>query len=87
MIPLRQGAARSLDRLVLIDGKFGEGLRGLDHLPGIVGPLAAEIVKRYATRLTPATPETWTTQDEAKTSRLVVVVDEVQELISDSAIP
>ncbi len=75
------------DRLVLIDGKFGEGLRGLDHLPGIVGPLAAdvdtaraalawilaEIVKRY-------------TNGEQETTRLVVVVDEVQELISDSAI-
>ncbi|CAG0936309.1 DNA translocase SftA [Thermoflexales bacterium] len=88
------------DRLVLIDGKFGEGLRNLDHLPGIVGPLAAdidtaraalawilaEIVKRYATRPTPATPGTWATQGEVKTSRLVVIVDEVQELISDSAI-
>ncbi len=75
------------NRLVLIDGKFGEGLRGLDHLSGVVGPLAAdidtarsalawilaEIVKRY-------------TQDDVDTARLVVVVDEVQELISDSAI-
>src|SRR5512135_2649768 len=31
------------DHLVLIDGKFGDGLRGLDHLPGVVGPLALDI--------------------------------------------
>jgi hypothetical protein len=75
------------DRLVLIDGKFGEGLRNLDHLPGVVGPLAvdvdtarsalawsvAEMVKRYE-------------QDDTTGPRVVVVVDEVQELISDSAI-
>lgn len=75
------------DRLVLIDGKFGEGLRNLDHLPGIVGPLAvdidtarsalawavAEMIKRYES-------------GETDAPRLVVVVDEVQELIGDAAI-
>lgn len=74
------------DRLVLIDGKFGEGLRGLDHLPGIVGPLAtdseaarsalawvvAEMVRRYE-------------QGDTEAARLCVVIDEVQELISDAA--
>ncbi len=75
------------DRLVLIDGKFGEGLRNLDRLPGIVGPLAvnidtarsalawavAEMVKRYE-------------QGDTAGARVVVVVDEVQELIGDAAI-
>ena len=35
--------ARNGDRLVLIDGKFGEGLRGLDHLPNVIGPLATDL--------------------------------------------
>ncbi len=75
------------DNLVLIDGKFGEGLRGLDHLPGVIGPLAvdidaargalawavAEMVRRYE-------------QGDTGADRLCVVIDEVQELISDAAI-
>ena len=75
------------DRLVLIDGKYGEGLRGLDHLPGAIGPLAldvetarsalawavAEMVRRYE-------------KGDLEAARLCVVIDEVQELINDAAI-
>ena len=35
--------ARNGDQLILIDGKFGEGLRGLDHLPNVIGPLATDM--------------------------------------------
>ncbi len=75
------------DRLVLIDGKFGEGLRNLDHLPGIVGPLAADIdTTRSALAWSVAEMIKRYEQGETDAARLVVVVDEVQELIGDAAI-
>lgn len=78
--------ARHGDRLALIDGKMGEGLRNLDRLPGVIGPTAvdvesaraalawalAEMVRRYE-------------RQDFKAARLVVVIDEVQELIGDVA--
>jgi hypothetical protein len=75
------------DRLVLIDGKFGEGLRGLDHLPGVVGPLAADIdTARSALAWAVAEMIGRYEQGETDAARLVVVIDEVQELIGDAAI-
>ena len=79
--------AGSGDRLILVDGKFGEGLRNLDHLPGVVGPLAVdaesaraalgwalvEMTRRYEAH-------------DAAAPRAVVVCDEVQELVSDPVI-
>ncbi len=79
--------SRNGDQLVLVDGKFGDGLRGLDHLPGVMGPLAidvetsraalawvvAEMIRRYE-------------HDDRSAPRLVCVIDEVQELVSDEAI-
>ena len=78
--------ARHGDKLTLIDGKMGEGLRDLDKLPGVVGPMAvdvesarsalawalAEMVRRYE-------------RQDYKAARLVIVIDEVQELIDDAA--
>jgi hypothetical protein len=75
------------DRLVLIDGKFGEGLRNLEHLPGVVGPLAADIdTARSALAWALAEMVKRYEQGETDAARLVVIVDEVQELISDAAI-
>lgn len=75
------------DQLVLIDGKFGEGLRNLDHLPGIVGPLAADIeTARSALAWVLAEMVKRYEHGDTNAARLVVVVDEVQELISDVAI-
>jgi len=75
------------DRLVLIDGKFGEGLRNLDHLPGVVGPLAADIdTARSALAWALAEMVKRYEQGDEGAARLVVIVDEVHELISDAAI-
>jgi hypothetical protein len=75
------------DRLVLIDGKYGEGLRGLDHLPGVVGPLAADIdAARSALAWVVAEMVRRYERGETDTARLCVVIDEVQELITDTAI-
>lgn len=76
--------SRAGDRLVLIDLKHGEGLRDLDRLPGTIGPLAtaidearaalgwavAEMTRRYESH-------------DTQTARLVLVIDEVQELADD----
>jgi len=73
-------------KIVLIDGKGGESLRAVEHLPGIVGPCAvdgpqvrgalgwaaSEMLKRY--------------QSAKWDGRLIVVVDEFQELVSDEAV-
>lgn len=75
------------DQLVLIDGKFGEGLRNLDHLPGVVGPLAVDIdTARGALAWTVAEMVRRYEQGDTDAARLCVVIDEVQELISDAAI-
>ncbi|CAG0933576.1 DNA translocase SftA [Thermoflexales bacterium] len=75
------------DALVLIDGKFGEGLRGLEHLPGVVGPLAVDIdAARSALAWVVAEMVRRYEQGDTSADRLCVVIDEVQELISDPAI-
>lgn len=75
------------DMLVLIDGKFGEGLRGLDHLAGTVGPLACSLDEaRGALAWTLAEMDHRFTDHNLNAPRLVVVIDEVQEFMTDPAI-
>src|SRR3990170_4398052 len=79
--------AGSGDRLILVDGKFGEGLRNLDHLSGVVGPLAVDVESaRAALGWALAEMTRRYEAHDAAAPRAVVVVDEVQELISDPAI-
>ena len=82
-------------RLVLIDGKYGEGLGEVAGLPGIAGPLATDItaaraalgwahqqmMDRYQKRF-----QSWPEAEKERAGRLVVVADEVQEIIRDPAI-
>lgn len=74
------------NRIVLVDGKRGEGLHDVARLPGVVGPVAtdgpqvrgalgwacAEMLRRY--------------QAARWDGRLVLVVDEFQELVSDQVV-
>jgi hypothetical protein len=76
--------SRAGDWLVLIDLKHGEGLRDLDHLSNVIGPLAmtidearaalgwavAEMTRRYETH-------------DTHVARLIVGIDEVQEIADD----
>jgi hypothetical protein len=79
--------ARNGDRLVLIDGKFGEGLRGLDHLPNVIGPLATDLdTARNALAWAVAEMQRRYEQADQTSARIAVVIDEVQELASDAAI-
>lgn len=85
--------ARHGARLVLIDGKFGDGLRikdggqTLDHLSGAVGPIATDLDSARAA-LAYAVKEMTDRYEHpgAAYARLVVVIDEVQELTADTAI-
>ena len=72
------------NRLVLIDAKRGKDFRHLAHVWGLVGPLADDVYSaRAALR--------WCVQELAARysggrdiRRLVVIVDEVQELVDDA---
>ncbi|MBK8113308.1 MAG: type IV secretion system DNA-binding domain-containing protein [Candidatus Accumulibacter sp.] len=74
------------DQLILIDGKYGEGLAGLSNLPGVIGPLATDL-ESARSALTWAAQEMqrrYETHDTAA-PRLVVVIDELQEFAADPA--
>ena len=73
------------DRLVLIDLKHGEGLRDLDRLPGAIGPLAITIDEaRSALGWAVTEMDRRYEQHDTIAARLVIVIDEVQELADDS---
>lgn len=81
-----QLSADPTTQLILVDGKASEGLGAVARLPGVVGPVAlegpevrsalgwacAEMLRRY--------------QSGKHESRLVVIVDEFQELIADAVV-
>ena len=74
------------NELVLIDGKFGEGLGSLAHLPGVVGPVAvdgptARAALGWACGQMRAR---YTTPGQA--GRVIVVFDEFQELVNDPVV-
>lgn len=74
------------NQIVLVDGKMGESLRAVERLPGVVGPcavdggqirgalgwVAAEMRRRY--------------HSGKRDTRVVLVIDEFQELVADKAI-
>lgn len=67
-------------RLVLVDGKFGDGFNALAHLPNVIGPVAIDVE-------TARSALAWTYQEMKQRylsgnkhgGRIVVAVDEVQE--------
>lgn len=81
-----QFSACAENQIVLLDGKYGESLRDMQYLPGIVGPCAvdgpqirnalgwaaSEMQRRY--------------QSGRWRTRLIVVFDEFQELVEDQVI-
>lgn len=76
--------SRAGDGLVLIDLKHGEGLRDLDHLSNVIGPLATTI-DAARSALTWAVAEMHRRYEAHDTggARIVVCVDEVQEIADD----
>lgn len=88
-IALRQMAAQFSARglmMVLADGKYGEGLRDLDHLPGVIGPLACDIESTRGALAWLSSEMARRYNSRENTPRIVLMVDEVQEFIKDRAI-
>lgn len=73
-------------RLVLADGKYGDGLGCLQGLPGLVGPMVTDIkdTRRALSWAIGEMRRRYETGEHA--TRLVVVIDEVQEFTQDDAI-
>jgi hypothetical protein len=88
-VTLRSMIAQLSERhtpMVLIDGKNGDGLRGLDRLPGVIGPLASDVeTARGALSWALLEMSKRYENPERDRSLLLVAIDEVQELNKDKA--
>ena len=74
------------NELVLIDGKQGESLRPLEHLPGVLGPVATEIPEIRAALAYAVQVMRQRGEGNGWTGRVVVAIDEIQEIITDPTI-
>ena len=74
------------NQLILIDGKFGEGLGYCTNLPGLVGPLATDVVTARAALGFAVRTMQERYQHPDGGGRLVIVVDEFQELTDDEVV-
>jgi len=74
------------NQLVLVDGKWGEGLRQVASLPGVVGPLATDAEQARAALGWACCEMRRRYEAGQHEGRIVVVFDEFQELAADQAI-
>lgn len=72
------------NQVILIDGKFGEGLGCLSHLPGIVGPMATDVDSARSALSWAVTEMKRRYATADKRGRLIVVIDEIQEFTGRS---
>jgi len=72
--------------LVLCDGKMGESLRVVERLPGVVGPCAIEVDEVRAALAWACIEMRRRYAENVKDGRIIVMVDEFQELVADPAI-
>ncbi|MBN1661046.1 MAG: hypothetical protein JXA93_21810 [Anaerolineae bacterium] len=72
------------NRIVLVDGKMGEGLGSLAHLPGVVGPVATDGPTARAALGWVTTEMKRRYQTGDRTGRVIAVVDEFQEWADDA---
>lgn len=77
--------ARNQNKIILIDGKFGDGLACLQGVPGLVGPLALDLDDARAALSWAVSEMRARYEAGGHTGRLVVVIDEVQEFTQDDA--
>ena len=74
------------NQLVMIDGKYGDGLMILQNLPHVAGPVAIDISQaRQALSWTVAEMRQ-RFETHQNTSRVIVIIDEIQEFTKDNAI-
>jgi hypothetical protein len=84
---IAQLALDGSNRLVLIDGKYGDGLLPLQNLPHVVGPVATSIpAARKALSWTVSRMRQRFEAQQKQTTRIIVVIDEIQEFTKDEAI-
>lgn len=67
------------NRLVLVDGKYGDGLGCLGHLPGLAGPVAIDVESARAALSWAVREMVRRYQTGDKSGRLIVCIDEIQE--------
>ena len=73
------------NRIILVDGKMGEGLASLQHLPGVVGPVATEGPEARAALGWACLQMRERYQAGSRQGRLIVAVDEFQEWAGDTS--
>lgn len=82
---LVQLAQDTENRLILIDAKWGDGLGILAGLPGLVGPVATDLETAKSALSWAAREMRKRYEAGAHSGRLIVAIDEVQELQGDPA--
>jgi len=82
---IAQLAQDNANRLILIDGKFGDGLMPLQHLPNILGPVAVDLPTAKRALSYAVTEMRQRYETGHKPTRLIVVIDEIQEFTQDEA--
>lgn len=80
-----QLAQDDTNRLVLLDGKFGDGMMPLQHLPNVLGPVAIDLptAKQAISYVVAEMRHRYETGH--KPTRIIVVIDEIQEFTRDDA--
>lgn len=71
------------NRLILIDGKWGEGLGPLAHVRGLVGPMAIDVETARLALSWAASEMRRRYENPNGQGRLIIVCDEVQEICQD----
>jgi len=74
------------NRLILLDGKFGESLAQVSHLPNVVAPVATSGPDVRAALGWACQQMRERYQNDNKQGRLIVVFDEIQEFCEDAAV-
>jgi len=82
---LLQLAQDPQNRIVLLDGKYGDSLRAVEHLPGVVGPCAVDVPQMQAA-LAWCVEEMRQRYLNGHDGRLVIAFDEFQDTTDDKAI-
>lgn len=81
---LAQLAQDPSNRLVLVDGKFGDGLGCLEHLPGLVGPVACDVDSARGALSWAVREMRRRYEQHDMTGRVIVCIDEIQEFTGKS---
>lgn len=76
--------ANGHNSIAMIDGKYGEGLRPVSRLPGVVGPVATELPQAKAVLTWACAQMRQRYENGNGDGKVVVCVDEIQEFTRDA---